>query len=43
MSSPACSISSDDEETRELAKLKARHEAEMRKAAERKAQKDQEH
>ena len=42
MSSPARSISSDDEESRELAELKARHEAELRKAAEHKAQKDQE-
>ena len=42
MSSPACSISLDDEETRELAELKARHDAEMREAVERKAHKDQE-
>ena len=42
MTSPARSISSDDEESRELAELRARHKAEMRKAAERKAQKDQE-
>ena len=42
MSSPARSLSLDDEDARELAEIKARHEAEMREAAERKAQKDQE-
>ena len=42
MSSPAHSISSDEEETKRLAKIKARHDAKLREAAEHKAQKDQE-
>ena len=42
MSSPAHTISSDDEETKRVAEMKARHDAEMREASERKAQKDQE-
>ena len=43
MSSPAHSISSADEEAKEFAELKAKHEAELREAAERKAHRDQEH
>ena len=42
MSSPAHLISSADDESRELAELKAKHEAELREAAERKARRDQE-
>ena len=42
MSSPAPSVSSADEEAKELAELKAKHEAELREASERKARKDQE-
>ena len=43
MSSPARSISSADDESQELAELKAKHKAELREAAEKKAWKDQEH
>lgn len=42
MSSPAHSLSSDDEDSNQLAKLKAKHEAELREAAEKKAHKDRE-
>ena len=42
MSSPARSVSSDDEEAKELAELKAKHEAELREAVERKAIRDRE-
>ena len=42
MSSPARSISSDEEDSKSLAEMKARHDAELREAAERKAQKERE-
>ena len=42
MSSPAHSISSADDESRELTELKAKHEAELQEAAERTACRDQE-
>ena len=42
MSSPAHSLSSDDEDSNQLAELKVKHEAELREAAEKKARKDQE-